>query len=291
VKYACIEENRGEYAVLMMCRVLGVKPSGYYAWRRREPSRRMVEDERLKGEITVVHAESDGVYGSPKVRDELLERGEHIGRHRVARLMRELGLYGCPKKRYKVTTDSRHNLLVADNHLAQDFTATAPNQRWVADITYIRTREGWLYLAVILDLFSRAIVGWSMGSRITRHLVMQALIMALNRRDADADLMHHSDKGSQYASYDFQKLLTEHGIVCSMSGIGNAYDNAAMESFFSLLKRERVYRRPVYATRQQARTDLFDYIERFYNRQRRHGSAGRKSPLNYEAMVLNETVH
>lgn len=291
MKYACIEESRETYSVLMMCRVLAVKPSGYYAWRRREPSRRSVDDQRLKGEIAAVHAESDGVYGSPKVRDELLERGEHIGRHRVARLMRELGLYGCPKKRYKVTTDSRHNLLVADNHLAQDFTATAPNQRWVADITYIRTGEGWLYLAVILDLFSRAIVGWSMGSRITRHLVMQALIMALNRREAEPELMHHSDKGSQYASYDFQKLLTEHGIVCSMSGTGNAYDNAAMESFFALLKRERVYRRPKYPTRQEARTDLFDYIERFYNRQRRHGSAGRMSPLKYEEMVLNETVH
>ena len=242
-------------------------------------------------EISAVHAESDGVYGSPKIRDELLDRGEYVGRHRIARLMRELGLYGCPKKRYKVTTDSRHNLLVADNHLAQDFTATAPNQRWVADITYIRTREGWLYLAVILDLYSRMIVGWSMGNRITRHIVMQALTMALNRRDAGQELMHHSDKGSQYASYDFQNLLDEHGIMCSMSGTGNAFDNAAMESFFGLLKRERVYRRPVYATRQLARTDIFDYIERFYNRQRRHGSAGRMSPATFEEIALNETVH
>lgn len=202
--------------------------------------------------------------------------------------MRELGLYGCPKKRCKVTTDTRHSLLVADNHLAQDFTATAPNQRWVADITYVRTREGWLYLAVILDLFSRAIVGWSMGSRITRHLVMQALIMALNWRETEPELMHHSYKGSQSASYDFQKLLEEHGIVCPMSGTGNAYDNVAMESFFGLLKRERVYRRPVCASRQQARTDLFDYIERFYNRQRRHGSAGRISPLKQEEMMLTK---
>ena len=291
MKYACIDANRESFPVRMMCRLLEVKPGGFYAWRRREPSRRSVDNERLKGKIAAVHAESDGVYGSPKVRDELLERGEPVGRHRVARLMRELGLYGCPKKRYKTTTDTRHNLLVADNHLAQDFTATAPDQRWVADITYIRTREGWLYLAVILDLYSRMIVGWSMGSRITRHLVMQALTMALNRRDAGPELIHHSDKGSQYASYDFQRLLEEHGIVCSMSGTGNAYDNAAMESFFGLLKRERVYRRPVYPTRDLARTDLFDYIERFYNRQRRHGAAGRMSPFDYEQAALNETVH
>ena len=148
-----------------------------------------------------------------------------------------------------------------------------------------------MYLAVILDLYSRAIVGWSMSTRITRHLVMQALTMALTRRELGPELMHHSDKGSQYASHDFRGLLDEHGIVCSMSGTGNAYDNAAMESFFALLKRERVYRRPRYATRQAARTDIFDYIERFYNRQRRHGSAGRMSPLNYEASALKQSVH
>ncbi len=291
MKYGCIDENRGAYPVRMMCRLLEVKPSGYYAWRRRGPSRTAKENERLKAQIATVHAESDGVYGSPKVRDELLESGQQVGRHRIARLMREMGLVGCPKKRYKVTTDSRHSVLVADNHLAQDFTATAPNQRWVADITFISTCEGWLYLAVILDLYSRAVVGWSMSTRITRHLVMRALTMALTRRELGPELMHHSDKGSQYASYDFRDLLDKHGIVCSMSGTGNAYDNAAMESFFALLKRERVYRRPRYATRQAARTDIFDYIERFYNRQRRHGSAGRMSPLNYEVSALNQSVH
>ena len=291
MKYACIDANRATFPVRMMCRLLDVKSGGYYAWRRREPSRTTVENERLKAEIATIHAESDGVYGSPKVRDELLERGQQVGRHRVARLMRELGLYGCPKKRYKVTTDSRHNLLVADNHIARDFTATAPNQRWVADITFIDTREGWLYLAVIMDLYSRAIVGWSMSTRITRHLVMQALNMALMQRELGPELLHHSDKGSQYASYDFRNLLEEHGILCSMSGTGNAYDNAAMESFFALLKRERVYRRPRYESRQQARTDLFDYIERFYNRQRRHGAAGGVSPMQYEAVTLNRRVH
>jgi len=274
----------------MMCRLLEVKVSGFYAWCRRGPSRHAWDDERLKQQICAVHGESDGVYGSPKVRDELLERGESVGRHRVARLMRALGLKGCPKKRYRATTNSDHGLNVAPNHLDQDFTATAPNQRWVADITYIRTGEGWLYLAVVLDLFSRAVVGWSMSHRITRDLVLKALLMALWRRNPSSELLHHSDRGSQYVSDDFQALLDAHGIVCSMSGTGNCYDNAAVESFFGLLKRERVHRRH-YQTRQQAQTDLFDYIERFYNRKRRHGSARRMSPLNYEKFALNQPVH
>lgn len=290
MRYACIAAQRQEFPVRMMCRLLEVTVSSFYAWNRRGRSLRSREDDRLKQRISAVHAESDGVYGSPKVRDELLEAGEQVGRHRVARLMRELGLEGCPKKRYKLTTDSEHGFAVAANHLDRDFTATAPNQRWVADITYIRTAEGWLYLAVVLDLYSRAIVGWSMSQRITRDLVLKALLMALWRRNPDSELLHHSDRGSQYASADFQALLAEHGIVCSMSGTGNCYDNAAMESFFGLLKRERVHRRR-YRTRQEARTDLFDYIERFYNRTRRHGSAGRMSPLNYEEFTLNQPVH
>ena len=220
MKYECIEGQRQWFPVLMMCRLLDVTASSFYAWRRRGPSRRAKEDERLKRRIGEVHAESDGVYGSPKVLDELLDDGERVGKHRVARLMRELGLKGCPKKRYKVTTDSDHGFSVAPNYLARDFTATAPNQRWVADITYIRTGEGWLYLAVVLDLYSRAIVGWSMSHRITRDLVLKALLMALWRRHPEEDLVHHSDRGSQYASSDFQALLDEHGIVCSMSGTG-----------------------------------------------------------------------
>jgi len=290
MRYACIESHSGELPIRMMCRLLHVKFGSFYAWRRRGPSHHAVEDERLKRRISAVHAESDGVYGSPKVRDELLDEGERVGRHRIARLMRELALKGYPKKRYKVTTDSDHHFAIAPNHPAQDFTASAPNQRWVADITYIRTGEGWLYLAVVLDLFSRAIVGWSMSHRMTRDLVLKALMMALWNRRPDNELMHHSDRGSQYASGDFQELLNEHDIVCSMSATGNCYDNAAMESFFSLLKRERVYRRR-YQTRQQARTDVFDYIERFYNRQRRHGSAARMSPFDYEQSVLNQPVH
>lgn len=290
MKYVCIKSQCREYPVRMMCRLLQVKASGFYAWRRRSMSQHAQDDERLKRQIGAVHAESDGVYGSPKVRDELLDNGEHVGKHRVARLMREMGLQGCQNKRYKITTDSEHSFKIAPDHLQRDFTATAPNQRWVADITYIRTGEGWLYLAVVLDLYSRAIVGWSMSERITRDLVLKALLTALCNRCPDGELLHHSDRGSQYASGDFQNLLKEHGIVCSMGSAGDCYDNAAMESFFGLLKRERVNRRR-YRTRQQARTDVFDYIERFYNRQRRHGSAGRMSPLDYEAYTLNQPVH
>lgn len=290
MKYECIESQRGEYPVCMMSRLLQVKATGFYAWRRRGMSRRAAEDDRLKDRIRTIHAESDGVYGSPKVRDELLDTGEQVGKHRVARLMRELGLRGIPKKRYRSTTDSAHEFTIAPDHLERDFTATAPNQRWVADITQIRTAEGWVYLAVVLDLYSRAIVGWSMSERITRHLVIKALMMALWNRCPDGDLLHHSDHGSQYASHDFRDLLDDRGIVCSMGSIGDCYDNAAMESFFALLKRERTHRRR-YRTRQEARTDVFDYIERFYNRQRRHGSAGRMSPLDYEAYTLNQTVH
>jgi putative transposase len=200
VKYACIESCRAQFPVRMMCRLLEIEPGSFYAWRRRGPSRRQCENEHLKVHIAQSHSESDGVYGSPKIRDDLLEQGFRVGRNRIARLMRELGIQGCPKKRYKSTTHSRHNLLVADNHLAQDFSATAPNQRWVADITYIRTREGWLYLAVILDLYSRAIVGWSMSTRITRGVVIQALMNALMGRVVEPDaLIHHSDSKNAVA--------------------------------------------------------------------------------------------
>lgn len=290
MKYRCVEDLRGEYPVAMMCRLLQIKPTGFYAWRRRGPSQTALENARLSKKIREVHAESDGVYGSPKVRDELINLGFPVGRHRVARLMRQMGLQGCPKKRYKTTTQSKHGFRVAPNQLKRDFKADRPNQRWVADITYIRTGEGWLYLAAVMDLYSMAIVGWSMGERLIRDLVIKALMMALWQRKPDAGLIHHSDRGSQYASGDFQDLLNEHGIECSMSGTGSCYDNAAMESWFGLLKRERVYRRH-YRTRQEARTDVFDYIERFYNRRRSHSSAAKMSPLEYEARTLNETVH
>ena len=279
-------EHLAEYPLAMMCRLLGEKPSGFYAWLRRPISRRALKDRRLKERIAHIHSESDGVYGSPKVTDELQQSGVAVGKHRVARLMRELGLHGYPKKRYKVTTQSQHGFQIAAHHLDRQFTADAPNQRWAADITYLKTQEGWLYLAVVLDLYSKAVVGWSMSHRMTRDLVIRAMMMALSQRKPGAGLLHHSDRGSQYASTDFQVLLSQHGIQCSMSGTGNCYDNAAVESWFGLLKRERVYRRR-YRTRDEARSDVFDYIERFYNRKRRHGSAGGMSPLDYEGKTLN----
>ncbi len=290
MKYQCVADHRDQLPVAMMCRLLEIKPGGFYAWLRRPESNRSKENRRYKKKIVEIHAESDGVYGSRKVRDELLDLGFTAGRHRIARLMRELGLKGCPKKRYRLTTNSTHGFGVAPNHLDREFSADGPNQRWVADITYIRTGEGWLYLAAVMDLYSKAIVGWSMSARLNRNIVVRALLMALWQRKPDEQLMHHSDRGSQYASDDFQDLLAEHGIECSMSGVGNCYDNAAMESWFGLLKRERVNKRR-YRTRREARADVFDYIERFYNRRRPHGSAGRMSPLKYEQATLNETVH
>lgn len=290
MKYQCIADHRGEYPVRMMCRLFNVTPSGFYGWRVRPRSKRTQDNEALKTRIVEIHADSDGTYGSPRVRDELRDQGQCVGKQRIARLMRELGLRGCPQKRYRVTTQSNHGFAIAPNHLDREFVASAPNRRWAADITYLRTGEGWLYLAVVLDLYSKAVVGWSMSERIARQLVIKALLMALYRRRPDGALMHHSDRGSQYASSDFQSLLDEHGIQCSMSGAGNCYDNAAVESFFALLKRERVHRRQ-YRTRNEARTDVFDYIERFYNRKRRHGSAGRMSPFDYEASKLNQPVH
>lgn len=290
MKYECVAELRGEFPVLMMCRLLQIKASGFYAWRRRPPSQRTLENRRYKKKIVEIYAESDGVYGARKVRDELIDLGFYPGRHRIARLMRALNLKGCPKKRYRVTTQSNHGFRVAPNHLDRAFSADAPNQRWVADITYIRTQEGWLYLAAVMDLYSKAIVGWSMSDRLNRDIVIKAMLMAIWQRKPSDQLMHHSDRGSQYASGDFQALLDEHGIECSMSGTGNCYDNAAMESWFGLMKRERINRRR-YKTRNEARQDVFNYIERFYNRRRPHGSAGRMSPLKYEAVTLNETVH
>ena len=281
MRYQCIDYRRIQYPVAMMCRVLKVSRSGYYAWRTRPESARAKTDRELTQVVKRVHAESKGVYGSPKVRDELLAEGYQYGRHKVARLMRNAGLRGCPKHRYKVTTrqDLRHD--VAKNLLQQDFKVKAPNQCWASDITYISTSQGWLYLAVVMDLYSRRIVGWSMDKRINRHIVMDALAMAINDRRPSKGLIHHSDRGSQYTSDDFRDKLKKHGIKCSMSGRGNCYDNAVVESFFGLLKRERV-NRVRYRTRDEARADLFDYIECFYNRKRRHGYLGSISPVAFE---------
>jgi len=292
MRYICIGRRRTQYPVRMMCRLLKVSSSGYYAWRVRPESQRAQTDRELTRVIRRLHADSQGVYGSPKMRDELKDEGYRCGRHKVARLMRLAGLRGCPKRRFKITTERDPSHAVAKNLLRQDFAAEAPNQRWASDITYISTHQGWLYLAVVMDLYSRRIVGWSMSRWLNRHLVIDALSMAIGSRRPERVLIHHSDRGSQYTSDDFRDELEKHGIECSMSARGNCYDNAVVESFFGLLKRERV-NRVRYRTRDEARADVFDYIECFYNRKRRHGYLGNISPATFEKRTsgLIEMVH
>ncbi len=258
-------------------------------WKRRPECRRTCENRRLLGKIRTIHAKSTGTYGRVRVLAELRDRGFACGRHRIARLMRSADLQGIPRRRFRRTTTSVHRLPVAPNRLKQDFSASAPNQRWVSDITYLWTGEGWLYLAVILDLYSRKVVGWSTSNRLQSDLVLEALQMALGLRTLVPGLIHHSDRGSQYASQDFQNLLRNHDIQCSMSGTGNCYDNAVAESFFATLKRERVYRQ-MYRRRDEAKSDLFQYIEVFYNRQWRHSAAGLKSPVQFEVAHLQVPI-
>ena len=292
MRYASIERRRDRYPVRLMCRLLAVSASGYYAWRARPESARAQRDCELMAEIRRVHEASKGVYGSPRVHAELVAGGLRVGRHKVARLMRSARLRGCPKRRFRVTTERNPAHRVANNLLKQNFTTKAPNQVWAADITYISTAEGWLYLAVVMDLYSRRIVGWSMGRWMGRHLVVDALRMALAARRPDGPLIHHSDRGGQYTSDDFRDALAKYGIECSMSGSGTCYDNAVVESFFGLLKRERV-NRVRYQTREEARADLFEYIEVFYNRKRRHGYLGNVSPADFEEQSAGSfgTVH
>jgi putative transposase len=283
VRYACIDRRRDLYPVRLMCRLLGVCASGYYAWRRRPESARVQRDRELLTEIRRVHQASKGVYGSPRVHAELVAEGVPVGRHKVAQLMRSARLRGCPKRRYRTTTQRDPSHRVARNLLKQDFTADRPNQRWASDITYIPTRQGWLFLAVVMDLYSRRIVGWSMSRWSDRRLVVNALRMAVKARRPAGPLIHHSDRGGQYTSDDFRNELANNGIDCSMSSTGNCYDNAVVESFFGVLKRERVIR-VRYRNREQARADLFEYIEVFYNRKRRHGYLGNISPVDFERL-------
>ena len=285
MRYRSIDRRRSLYPVRMMCRLLKVSRSGYYAWRGRSESARDKTDRQLTGAIRRIHVESKGTYGSPRIRAELKSQGLDYGRHKVARLMRLARLKGCPKRRYKVTTQSDPSHPVARNLLRQNFTAESADRRWASDTTYISTQQGWLYLAVVMDLYSRRIVGWSMDQWNSRHLVMGALSMALGRRNPKADLIHHSDRGAQYTSDDFRDELNRHGIQCSMSARGNCYDNAVVESFFGLLKRECV-NRTRFRTRDEARATVFEYIECFYNRKRRHGYLGNISPEEFE----NQTV-
>jgi transposase InsO family protein len=275
---------KAEHAILTLCRVLAVSPSGYYDWLQRRdcPGPRAVQDQKLAGQIRTIFAESRQTYGSPRIQQVLRHQGCHHGRNRLARLMRTAGLCGRQKGRYRVqTTDSHHDHPIAPNHLAQAPTATAPNQIWVTDITYVQTGEDWLYLAAVLDLYSRKIVGWAMSHRIDTALVLAALAMALQHRQPPAKLLCHSDRGVQYAAGDYRATLARAGLVASMSRKGNCYDNAAMESFWSTLKWELVYRRE-FATHQQARTAIFDYIECFYNPKRLHSALDFLSPVDFE---------
>jgi putative transposase len=275
---------KDDHPILSLCLHLEVSPSGYYAWQRRRecPSPRTLQDRALVREIDQIHTRSRQTYGSPRVVEELRQKGQRHGRNRIARLMKQEGLCGRQKRRYRVqTTDSNHDQPIAPNRLAEAPKATAPNQIWVADITYIETKENWLYLAAIMDLYSRKIVGWAMSERIDTVLVLKALAMALLHRSPPANLLFHSDRGVQYASGDYRHALNQAGLIASMSRSGNCYDNAAMESFWSTLKLELVYRHD-FQTRAQARTQIFDYIESFYNRQRTHSALGYRSPVDFE---------
>ena len=275
---------KNEYSILSLCENLDVSPGGYYGWleRRARPGPRTRENLTLAKDIQAIHQESRQTYGSPRIVMELRKRGKHHGRNRVSRLMQEQGLCGRQKGRYRVqTTDSNHDEPIAPNRLAQAPPPTAPNQIWVQDITYIETREGWVYLAALLDLFSRKIVGWAMSERIDTTLTLKALAMALLHRDPPADLLCHSDRGVQYASAEYRAALAQAGLVASMSRKGNCYDNAFIESFWSTLKLDLVYRRD-FASRQEAQRAIFDYIEVFYNRQRSHTALGCLSPVDFE---------
>ncbi|SEU17997.1 Transposase InsO and inactivated derivatives [Stigmatella erecta] len=289
MKFEFIQAQKAHFPVEFLCEQLEVSRSGFYAWSRRPESARQQEDQRLAAEVAQAHRDSRGVYGSPRVHAQLRAQGRRVSRKRVARLMEQQKLAARRRRRRVCTTDSRHGLPVAPNVLNRDFSPQAPNRTWATDITYVWTAEGWLYLAVVMDLFSRKVVGWAMGEHIDRHLVLSGLEMALQGRQPPKGLIHHSDRGSQYASADYQQVLAARGIECSMSRKGNCWDNAVVESFFSSLKQELVYRTD-FATRQQARLALFEYIEVFYNRQRRHSTLGYVSPVDFENAALPVTL-
>ena len=282
MRFTFIAEHRDRWPVRLQCRVLAVSVSGFYGWLCRAPSQRARRREVLGQRIAQIHAQSHRTYGSPRVFKQLKDEGEAIARKTVEVVMRDDNLRGkSPRKRHPRTTDSTHDRPVADNALQRNFTATAPNRKWVADITYIDTDEGWLYLATVMDCFSRRIVGWAAADHLRSELVQEALTMAIRTRrpSRDGGLIHHSDRGVQYASGSFQQMLNQHGITCSMSRKGDCYDNAAMESFFGTLKTELDEPLP---TRAAAQLALFEYIEVFYNRQRLHSTLGYQSPAAYE---------
>lgn len=285
MRYAFIRDNEYKHPVSVLCRVFKVSVSGYFGWKARPESKRAIENRRLLEEIKDVHKGRRRSYGSPRVHEELLARGITCSLNRVARIMRENSIASVSKRKFKHTTDSRHDYPIAPNLLDREFDVLRPNEVFVSDITYIATDEGWLYLATVMDLCLRRIVGWSMDKRMTKDLVIDALDMAVKDRRPGPGVLHHSDRGSQYASDDYQARLKKHGMICSMSRKGNCWDNAVMESFYRSLKVECVYLQK-YKTREEARRDIFTYIELFYNRVRRHSYLGYLSPDEYERMLL-----
>jgi transposase InsO family protein len=288
MRFAFIDSEKAAYPLRLLCRVLRVSKSGYYAWLRRDPSDRALEDEKIRPKVIEAFELGRGAYGSIRIRRELVDQGFEIGRRRVARLMAEMGLAGLPARKFQTTTDSNHDRPIASNVLDRDFRATRPNEKWVTDITYIWTAEGWLYLATVIDLYSRRVVGWSTGESLETSLCLKALAMALGHRKKIKGLTHHSDRGVQYASEDYQEALKARGIECSMSRRANCWDNAVAESFFGTIKTELIYRRP-WLTRESAREAVGEYIEVFYNRIRRHSTIGYVSPAKFEETRLRKT--
>lgn len=282
MRYRFIDKHRRVWPIVIMCKVLQVSRSGFYGWRRRPPSEQAKRRCALTVKIKSVHEQSRQTYGSPRVHRELLAQGQECSENTVARIMAQNSMKSRIKHKFKATTDSNHDHPVADNLLNRNFEQTDVNQTWASDITYISTHEGWLYLAIVIDLFSRMIVGWSMSSRINAQLTIDALEMAIARRCPGQGLLHHSDRGSQYACKDYQQLLKRHSMIASMSRKGDCYDNASAESVFGTIKTEWVNWQD-YLTRQQGRESLFEYMEVFYNCQRRHSSLNYMSPKDFEA--------
>jgi transposase InsO family protein len=281
VKYAFIEAHRSEFPVTLMCKVLGVSRSGFFDWKKRDPSKSEARKSSLVGKIEKIHLGSRKTYGSPRVYKTLKGLGEKCSKATVERLMRENGIRSKIKRKFKATTNSNHTLPVAPNLVKRDFTADAPNKLWCTDITYLWTEEGWLYLAAIIDVFTRKVVGWAMKDRLTLPLALEALEMAVRRQNPSPGLVHHSDRGCQYAAHEYRSELRRHGFLCSMSRRGQCWDNALAESFFHSLKTEHVYHER-FSTRAQAKSSVFEWIEVFYNRQRIHSAIGFVSPACYE---------
>jgi putative transposase len=276
-----MKSHQKEFSLKRMCMMLNIERSGYYAWLKKMPGKRATANVALDQKILRTFHQHKGRYGAPRLHDELQGEGEPVSKNRVARRMKVLGIKAKGKKKFKATTDSKHNLPIAPNLLNRDFTATKPNEKWCGDITYVWTEEGWLYLATVIDLYSRKVIGWSLQSTMTKQLVCDALMMALWRRGFPRNVLFHSDRGSQYCSHDYQNMLKHYGLTCSMSRKGNCWDNSVAESFFHTIKTELIYHER-YATRENAKQSIFHYIEVYYNKLRRHSTIGSLAPESFE---------